>query len=382
MPLKSRANTSTKNKPLIIIAHSARALAESASRANYSVIAVDGFTDVDTLRVCIEAWCIPLIDAKFPRHKLHTCLKKLNTRYPRAKVLLGAGAEAYAQVVESFADWQLLGNSSSCIDQIYNPSKFFKGLDELAIPYPQTRWQRPEKDDFTWLRKATYGCGGMGVRRAKVAPLQSTASVYWQQELEGIPISALCFSDKNKWHVIGINRQFTQALTDDLPYVYAGALANAEIDESSKDKLISYVDKIINHFKIIGLTSIDLLLTADELYVLEVNPRVSASYELYERMLEGVNLIDEHIRVCEGERLLQWQPIKSQSICSIVYAKSDFQVRERVNWPSWAHDLPEAGRRICQYEPVCSVYAMADEADDLEQLVLARAHEAQTLLKQ
>ena len=356
-------------------------MAESAYRAGYSVVSLDGFADVDTLRTCKESWCIPLVDAEFPEHKIHSCLNTLYARYPNANLLLGAGAEIYTKLVESFVGWCLQANSSICVNQIYNPRTFFKSLDKLTIPYPQISWQQPEKEDeIAWLHKTAYRSGGTGVHRSCEVTINTGA--YWQQESKGISISALCLTDKNNWRLIGVNRQFTLALSDHLPYVYAGAIANFEIDEQFKNKLISYAEYIIKHFKMVGLISIDMLLTADNLYVLEVNPRISASYELYERLATNVNLIDEHIRVCEGERLLQGQPITGQSGYLIVYAKSDFQVPEQILWPSWVHDRPEAKRFIRRHEPICSVYADATEANDLETLIRAREQEVLIKLKQ
>ena len=117
MPSKLLASTSTKSKFLIIIAHSARAIAESASRAGYKVVTIDGFADLDTLQVSLECWCLPLVNGAFLNSKLQQCINKVHTRYPAAKIILGAGAESLASVIESIEDWELVGSSSSCIQR-------------------------------------------------------------------------------------------------------------------------------------------------------------------------------------------------------------------------------------------------------------------------
>ena len=101
-----------------------------------------------------------------------------------------------------------------------------------------------------------------------------------------------------------------------------------------------------------------------KLYVLEINPRISASFELYERINPGLNLVDAHIRVCEGERLSDIQLSDSQSAYLIVYAKDDCLISEHLVWPTWVKDKPEALRQISKHEPICSVYADAGESDD------------------
>ena len=96
--------------------------------------------------------------------------------------------------------------------------------------------------------------------------------------------------------VIGVSRQFTYQLSETLPYVYGGALANVEEGNIYLDKITSYTNKIIEYFNIKGLCSVDMLVHEGNVLVLEVNPRVSATYELYEQMVENVNLIDAHLR--------------------------------------------------------------------------------------
>ena len=377
MHLKSHANTSTKNNLLVIIAHSARALAESAWRAGYQVITIDGFSDVDTLKASLESWCLPLVNGEFSADKVETCLKKVHKRYPIAKVIAGAGAELYLPNLEAKSGWQILGNSSECVRQICEPVSLFVALDHLSIPYPEISYDSRPTDNKKWLYKTPFHCGGMGVSKK----YKSNSSGYWQEELEGIPISALCLCAGEQSQLIGINRQFTYAISERLPYVYAGALANYEISLKSTEIINSYVGNLSSYFNLNGLCSIDMLLYGDGIFVLEINPRVSATFELYERLQPMLNLIDAHIRVCEGERLSSLESTSKQGAYSIVYAEGPCDVPE-LEWPDWVSDIPETGRQLHKYDPICTVHALLGETEDLYKMTQKRARQILSIIKQ
>jgi len=112
--------------------------------------------------------------------------------------------------------------------------------------------------------------------------------------------------------------------------------------------------------------SLDMILQNEQPYVLEVNPRVSASYELYERLNPWLNLVDAHIRVCEGVRL---SDIHLESLSShfagykIVYADEDILIPSCLDWPQWIKDKPESKKFISSGEPICSVYSGVHATD-------------------
>lgn len=355
-------NTSINSNNLIIISHSARALSESATRAGWNVVSVDGFADIDTLNACVECWCLPLERGEFVKSSLHNCVNKIKQRYREAKVILGAGAEKYASYIEKVTQWQLCMNPTQVVEQIRNPQRFFEGLSNLQIPYPEVRFKPPENREL-WLFKLQDRCGGTGVLRAST----TEESGYWQREIFGKPFSALCITDGEELVCLGVNSQFFTSEIEGLPYIYQGALANTDVGIKFNLKTIIYISKIASYFNLVGVFSVDMIHAREEdedvLYVLEVNPRISASFELYERINSDINLVDAHIRLCEGEQLLPDIELnESKSAYSIVYAEDDCQVPDDIEWPVWVKDRPEGSRKILKNEPICSVHADASES--------------------
>jgi len=314
---------------------------------------------------------LPLVNGEFPTSKLYVCLDRLKKRYPQARVLLSAGAESLSDWVSDQTDWGLCGTSAPSVQKINLPKPFFAALSEMDIPYPHVCFTRkPDSGMYSWLFKYSNTCGGVGVFRE--AGSQADNSAYWQQELSGEAISALFITDGTDVQCLGINQLHSCELMDNYPYIYLGATANKKVEYIFNEKIISYADKIINYFKLKGVFSLDMILCTEDqdndIYVLEVNPRLSATYELYERINPGLNLVDEHIRVCEGERLSKLTLSNAMSAYRIVYAQRDCMVGANVDWPFWSKDIPEAGRQVLCHEPISSVYA--DEAEgDIRQLL-------------
>lgn len=302
---------------------------------------------------------------------MYVSLDKLKKRFPQAKVLLGAGAENLFDWISDNTAWRLCGSSAASVEKINQPKPFFAALHEMDIPYPQVCFtHKSDSSAYSWLYKCANTCGGIGVHREAISGTDDSA--YWQQEISGETISALFITDGTDLQCLGISELHSYAPMENYPYVYLGATANKKLDYILYEKIISYTNKIINYFRLEGVFSLDMILSEKgkdtNLYVLEVNPRLSATYELYERINPDLNLVDEHIRVCEGERLSKLMLSEAMSAYRIVYAKDDRMVGANVDWPPWSKDIPEPGRQVLCHEPICSIYA--DEAEgDLKQLL-------------
>ena len=277
-------------------------------------------------------------------------------------MVLGAGCEQYADRIQQVKGWALCSSDLTCLSSINHPKEFFESLKKLDIFFPEVCFSDvPSTND--WLFKRSSTCGGIGISREKPSNQKGTGG-YWQRELKGQSLSVLCISDGQDHKIIGINQQFSHSCFEGLPYLYEGALANALISEKNRIKISSYIEKFISCFNIIGVFSMDMIVDENNVFVLEINPRISASYELYERLNPGLNLVDAHIRVCEGERLSNIQISNlNVSHCGylIIFAESNLVVPMSINWPSWVKDRPESNRRISVGNPVCSVYVESKE---------------------
>ena len=249
-----------------------------------------------------------------------------------------------------------LAASAEFIEQVIRPQAFFDCLDRLSIPYPEVSYQQPPANE-SWLYKQAFSCGGVGVSIE-----YAETPGYWQKRISGTPVSTLCIADPHQIRVIGFNQQLTESLFPDVPYAYAGAIANHGISEKNRLKIEGYLNKLRKEIDLLGVFSMDMIVTDEQCYILEINPRISASFELYEQLNPGLNLVDAHNGVCEGERLPEFRLSAESCAYRIVYAKKALLIPAGIDWPEWVKDRPETGRIIQCYEPICSLYASAAES--------------------
>ena len=91
------------------------------------------------------------------------------------------------------------------------------------------------------------------------------------------------------------------------------------------------------------------------LYLLEINPRPSASAELYQSQLP---LINAHLSACQKHPLnhkieLDRAPFH---LLSYLYATTQsIVVPNQFSWPSVCRDIPIAGAHISKQQPICTL---------------------------
>jgi predicted ATP-grasp superfamily ATP-dependent carboligase len=123
-----------------------------------------------------------------------------------------------------------------------------------------------------------------------------------------------------------------------------------------------------------GLNSLDCMVEGDGFVVLEINPRLSASFALYDVEAGGARLFEAHLRACAGELTADFPPGLAQAHL-IYYAPFDLATPAAQEWPQWVADTPFGATRIKAGEPVCTVKAAADTAQQAIALAQTRVLE-------
>ena len=108
---------------------------------------------------------------------------------------------------------------------------------------------------------------------------------------------------------------------------------NDEMKDTSED--------LIKQFNLIGSNGVDYILDKDgKLKIIEINPRFQGTYELVENSLD-INLLDAHIKACEGE------------IKKIIYARKQVNIGN-LNIPN-VYDIPYEGVKIEKDQPLVTI---------------------------
>ncbi len=334
---------------LLIIAQSGRMLAQAAVQAGFRPLVIDLFGDCDTRTLathCRTARSLAWSDLK--RH-----VAFFSTHYPVQHLVYGSGFESHLsslkQLNRCFTVW---GNSPAVFATLNNKAVFFSALSDWHIPYPKTRFSKPTQTG-TWLAKPQRGQGGLGIKPAG-CQIDTPEAYYWQQYQPGVSHSVLFLADGVRARIVGFNRQWTTRLQGDQAFVFSGISNRAAITPPLQAVLTDWVTRCTAGFSLRGLNSLDFILYANQAFVLEINPRIPASMQLY-----GADLLRQHMAASQGNLPACPHTNRAAGYCAyeIVYAPRNLRIPDNFRWPKGCADLPPGGATCRQGQPLCSIIA-------------------------
>lgn len=312
----------------------------------------------------------------------------------------GSGFEAQPQLIAEISVLlPLIGNSADTVAALKTPAIFFTKLQQLKINHPRVSDTLPDSDADGFLMKHAGGSGGAHIRTIHTdshADSHELPEHYYQQKLTGRPVSLLFIANGSDIDVVGFNEQWLSP-THESPYRYGGAVSNAAISVGAQQQLIAAAKNLTRAFGLLGLNSLDALLQTFDLVadnqqaaVLEINPRLSATVDLY----VGHKLFERHVQACLPPHILthaadnSHEPDLPHKAHAIVYADFDVEIIMPMIWPDWVLDNPlqsstqQADRlKIKAGEPVCTVIAHAADATAAKNMAQARVKTIHNLLQ-
>jgi predicted ATP-grasp superfamily ATP-dependent carboligase len=360
---------------LLIAAVSGRALAASARRAGFVPLVADFFADADTRQIAHS--CHKLDDLKrgFQWKSLAPALEALAEAAPSPLlgVVYGSGFEDRPTLLAKIAErWPLLGNGPSVVERVKSPAVFFTELARLGIPHPRTVMD-PAAAGSGWLAKRQGGAGGSHIVTSHVAAASTArrrstkGRTYFQEKLEGRPVSALFAGTGTSAQVLGFSEQWA-APTARARWRYGGAARPAELSPDLEARLTQTVERVAQCFDLKGLGSADFLVNGKDFHLLEINPRPGATLDIFDS--EAEPLLLTHIEAVLGQRLPDG-PLRltEASAAAIVYATEPLTVSQSMVWPEWTADRPNCGDCIDRNRPICTVSARARTKVEARRLV-------------
>ncbi|MDM0115953.1 ATP-grasp domain-containing protein [Variovorax sp. J22R133] len=362
---------------LAVAAISARMLAESAVRDGFEVVALDLFGDTDTRRACTQWHSIgDATTLHIDGERLLSALEDIAKQGRVSGWIAGSGFEGQPDLVaHGAALLPLMGTPAEALRRVRDPLEFFGFLDAHGIAHPEVSMSAPE-DGGDWLVKDANGCGGWHIHRAETGALAPTAHHYFQREVPGVPMSATFVANGQDAVVLGFNELIVRPVAG-RPFVYCGVVGPVALPSDMAARITEAVRTVAKGFALRGLGSIDFMRNDSAFRLLEVNPRPPASMALYPH-----GTFAAHVRACTGHELPP-SPVQAANDhvrgTEFVYARhamrlDDDATMRLANRPD-CHDLPNAATRFEAGDPVCSVSAGGNSAQDVHAR-LARRREA------
>jgi len=339
-----------RSKCLLIVASSGRMLAEAARKAGFQTLVLDLYADLDTRMHSVKVRRAPSLAVEH----VVPVLEDLIGHYDVGQVIYGSGLESHPETLDYLNQrFTVLGNTPAVFRSFQDKEGFFAALTELKIPFPKVSFAMPHSGQ-DWLSKPMQGQGGLGIRRHDPNyPVHE--GVYWQKFQSGTPGSVLFLADTRDARVIGFNLQFTAKLEAGLEFAFSGLINHSTLSRSQKMLIFDWLTRCVRAFGLKGLNSLDYIQDGERVYALEINPRPSASMQLYG------DLLMHHVEACQG-RLPEALP-KQRGFAGfqVVYADKDLRVSDAFDWPEWTQDRPGSGAVCRPGQPVCSITARRSE---------------------
>ena len=371
----------TSQTELLIVGASTRAAAASAVRAGFHPVCVDRFGDDDLRRIAT----VVAVD-----NDLRHTLDAIQALPPMPWIYTGSVENDPKFIAAVSERHSLLGNLPSVLKKVRDPFWLERTLRTHDLPALRVQSvgnldalvraaERSDEDvqatDKGWLLKPTRGGGGCRIAVWTGQALPTSERFHFQEHRFGTPMSALFTASPTKVELIGVCEQLIGP-TAGAPteFGYAGSIGPIEVSSRTRNLLKRLGDTLTHEAQLRGMFGIDFVLADEISWLVEVNPRYTASVEVLERTL-GRSLVAEHVLACDGSAMtVEMQPATNRVLGKqIVYAMSDITVPSleqlfelaghSLDAPLIA-DIPAPGSRILAGWPICTVLAEADSVGE------------------
>jgi len=334
---------------ILITGLTTRALAESAVRADATILTVDYFGDLDQARLC-ETHSLRERGLSYSAASILAVAQELHYD----AVVYCGGLENHPGVVAELARGRmLLGNPPETLRRVRDPIELFRFLASRGFSVPDTRGTGdPLPAGGQWLLKPARGGGGQGVRTWTGEPPAPRQII--QELVEGVSGSASFVADGRRSVVLGWTEQLRAPGGG---YRYAGNVLPLAGGAGARREVGAIADALAREFGLRGLNGVDFVLRAGRPVVLEVNPRYSASMELVERAT-GASVFGLHLAACQGELPAPLGDPREVWGKRIVYASRAVVTPDTAVWVAEGiRDVPHPGEVIRGGHPICTVIA-------------------------
>ncbi|MCQ2961672.1 MAG: ATP-grasp domain-containing protein [archaeon] len=286
----------------------------------------------------------------------------------------------------------ICGNKKT--EKVDNKFKFFNSIkNKFDVPLT---FQPSDVDELNeilqqhsnnqFILKPLQGSGGLGIFLLNNESLNknndgnhileniSYENYILQEYIDGINLSSSVLSSQDEQKNLINSRLITEHDLGNDTFEYSGNIVpldenslkmfnskqtNFDADELNEEMKNTSQD-LINEFGLIGSNGVDYVLDkSGQLKVIEINPRFQGTYELVENA-RGINLLEAHIKACEGE-LVEIPNPGPYSVKKIIYARKQVNIGN-LNIPN-VFDVPYQGVKIEKDQPLVTIISCDNDLE-------------------
>jgi len=194
----------------------------------------------------------------------------------------------------------------------------------------------------------------------------------------------LFLADGQRAVVVGISEQLTLR-HGPCRFAYAGAIGPVPVPPSVAAQLRASAIALVGATGLIGCNSLDFMLDRGRPEVLEINPRPSATVDLYDADWPG-GLFGAHLQACRGSigeaRRPRGGARATVHAHAIVHAGAALCAVPPMDFPGWCSDLPQTGTALGAGAPVCTVHAQGEDVEQARAQLWRRRRRVEFLIRE
>ncbi len=334
---------SNRAPDLFIAGASARAAAYSALRAGLHPCCADLFADADLRAICqVEKIAVD----QYPLGIVAS-----SERFPPGTWLYAGALENRLDVIQAISNKRpLWGCSPEAVEKARAPGALWEIFADYSLmASPQVLLPGDRLPSFQrWLIKPIAGAAGFGIREAYGAqPCKVPPGCYGQKYVPGPSCSGLFVGHERGCLFLGATSQLVGTpWLHAAPFHYAGSVGLLELPERVYRWFRDLGNILADRFGLRGIFGVDCILQGDMPWTIEINPRYTASVEVWEYARKR-SALALHRRVFENlhdkETHLKLQKMRISPHSRKIVGKAILFARERVTIPEtmpWSAPAP------------------------------------------
>jgi predicted ATP-grasp superfamily ATP-dependent carboligase len=395
---------------VILVGASVRSFAQSAMRDGLRPICVDMFCDAD-LRLSLREH--GLSETHWCRHitsftEAAQAVADVKSNVPA--IVLGGLENHMTGFLHLSSQRTVRGPDWKTIEQLRDPLRLFPRLRDLGCCVPRFHVKGSgvpvHEPGLRWLHKRRCSSGGQGIRWyaesevSRHTPSEAVPTDDLQEFIDGIPISAsflaTVYSENESvapWggvQLLGCALQLSgcQELHADA-FHFCGNVGPLTLAADLTRNVVRAGRAVAAESSVSGLFGIDFVVRDGRPFIVEVNPRPTASHELHER---GRVCLPGHVSLqlgqpvrssghtggasdfhADAQRNVHQQGSRGCWARFVIYADQDVVISDDLQsellsrcvregtHPFWLADIPSSGTTVTPGTPLCSLYADLSE---------------------
>ena len=278
---------------------------------------------------------------------LESFINNIFIDYQDVGLVYGSGLEDKPEIYDYLRrKLNILGNDPKIISECNDLRLLANILNECDLKLPEYA-NNPIELTKRYLSKPFNSSGGYNISFSE----KYKKNCYLQEYLQGETYSISFFNHGKNFIFLGFNKLLNLINFDAHPFIHAGALTTNEFLESND--MIHSFEKLSKKLSMNGYNNIDFKVLNKEIFVLDINPRITSTFKIYNDIYDN-----DLLRLTMNPRLNK----KLESCNNNEYAFVHMFTKQEYTFKNFFMDdpsfinLPDEGQHVGKNQPLLSIY--------------------------